>query len=95
MLVTSRRSLILGITSLIAAPSLVKASSLMDLRGYNMDPVILALKMKSASGGWLPSMYNLHIEGIENIMKVFSEQEWILNNIGFDYKKMRKSLVIE
>ncbi len=47
MLVTSRRSLIMGVTALIAAPSLVRASSLMPLRGYDMDPLILAFKPKT------------------------------------------------
>ncbi len=42
-LVTSRRSLILGVTSsLIMAPSLVRATSLMDLRGSLMDPRVVA-----------------------------------------------------
>jgi hypothetical protein len=41
MIVTSRRSLILGVTSLIVAPALVRATSLMQLRGENMDPLII------------------------------------------------------
>lgn len=41
-MITSRRSLILGSLSLLAAPVIVKATSLMGLRGYNMDPKVLA-----------------------------------------------------
>jgi hypothetical protein len=37
-LVVSRRSLILGVTALVAAPALVRATSLMSLRGSSLDP---------------------------------------------------------
>src|SRR5882762_3986480 len=57
MLVTSRRNLILGMGSLIAAPSLVKASSLMHLRGYDMDP--WAIGYKPQWGGTVCSLYNI------------------------------------
>src|SRR5712671_7217172 len=40
-LMIGRRSLILGGLTLVASPALVRASSLMDLRGYNMDPKVL------------------------------------------------------
>ena len=39
-----RRGLILGLTSLIVSPNIVRASSLMQLRGVNMDPLVLAFE---------------------------------------------------
>ena len=62
MLVTSRRSLILGIGSLVAAPYLVKASSLMPLRGYEMDPWMIGY---DGCTGILYSLYNF-----ENLAKM-------------------------
>lgn len=53
---TSRRSLILGIASLVAAPAIVKASSLMDLRGYPMDPKVLAFRYNEE---WIRSLLPL------------------------------------
>lgn len=40
-LLTSRRSLILGLTSLVVAPSLVKATSLMQIKGELLDPWVI------------------------------------------------------
>jgi hypothetical protein len=41
-MLVSRRSLIIGAaSSLLAAPALVKVTSLMPLRGYDMDPWII------------------------------------------------------
>lgn len=58
MIGTSRRSLILGIASLVAAPAIVRASSLMDLRGYPMDPKILAFRRNEE---WIRSLLPLLI----------------------------------
>lgn len=43
-LVTSRRSLILGVTSLVAFPMIARASSLMQLRGDLMDEWVVAFE---------------------------------------------------
>lgn len=55
MIVTSRRSLILGATSLVAAPSLVRAASMMGLGGEIMDPRVVVFY---GFGIWHPSMVN-------------------------------------
>ncbi|SRR5258706_6270026 len=67
MLLTSRRSLILGIGSLVVAPSLVvvapslvKATSLMPLRGYDMDPWVVGYFSPGRPNGAV-SLYNLNI----------------------------------
>lgn len=59
-MIIQRRSLILGLVSTLAAPSIVRATSLMPLRGYNMDPLVLAWKPVRGPeflNDWQLSMY--------------------------------------
>jgi hypothetical protein len=97
MLVTSRRSLILGLSSLIAAPALVKASSLMPLRGYNMDPLIVAYRFKHPTdfpdrmfpnNTWLASDFNIPDRRQNAVLP-----HWIDMNNHLEYRILKRSEV--
>ena len=94
MLVTSRRSLILGMGSLIAAPSLVKASSLMHLRGYDMDPWIWVFRNKDYlmpyAVGKISQLSQLN-SVTRNGLSVSRITGWIKYNSHLEYCKIRES----
>ncbi len=59
-LIMPRRSFLTGITSLILSPAIVRADSLMNLRGYNMDPLVLVFwNMDSERPSWKRSVYDI------------------------------------
>lgn len=62
-LVTSRRNLIIGATSLIACPMIVRAASIMDLRGDLMDKWVIVFGGCSDRGPYLSSQFN-HDSGV-------------------------------
>ncbi len=92
MLVSSRRSLILGLTSIVVAPTLVRATSLMQLRGENMDPWVWAYR----------SIYTgsdaLHISGLNALprkgLSIKQTATWIHYNSHLEYVKVRQSEII-
>lgn len=69
-LITSRRSFIVGLTSLVASPSLVRASSLMQLRGENMDPLVLAYT--NWMGERVGSMYRANPAKMPRNLRLYS-----------------------
>lgn len=101
MLITSRRSLILGVSSLIAAPALVRASSLMNLRGYDMDPWVIAVRsIKPVLPGqqaeiwhqWRKSDFNYPTKTSARFHRL-SDYAQLTRNY-FEYAKMRQSDVV-
>ena len=99
MLVTSRRSLILGVSSLIATPALVKASSLMNLRGYDMDPWVIAVRnIKPIAGEislwhqWRKSDFNYPNKTSARFHRLSDYAQ--LTRGYFEYAKMRQSDVV-
>lgn len=46
LVVPSRRGLITGAALLVFSPSIVRAESIMSLRGFNLDPKVLAARIK-------------------------------------------------
>lgn len=77
MMELNKRSLILGIGTLIATPAIVKIDSLMHLRGESLDPLVLGVRAsnsnlyhesifnnKSAAKNWtmeIPGLMNVSI----------------------------------
>jgi hypothetical protein len=63
-MIMNRRSLILGASALILSPAIVRATSLMQLRGENMDPWILGFR-GAPNYQWNISLFNnLSIRGM-------------------------------
>jgi len=99
----TRRGIITGLTTLIAAPAIVRAESLdAVLRGYNLDPLVPAFM---GPAGWIHSQYvpGLLVLGLPksrvfDVMKRVNSYEygWVREsesfkpiNSGFVYPGMR------
>jgi hypothetical protein len=89
MIVTSRRSLILGITSLVVAPALVRAASIMQLRGENIDPWVWAFRSKVDLSNTPPM-----VSEAENWSDVTTQKRWFAQNDHLNYSRVRVSEAI-
>ncbi len=86
----NRRGLILGGLTLITAPAIVRATSLMELRGYSMDPIVIGYRIRPNE--YVESMFNTRC--LPSAMSLSTADKSINNRIkylGAEWKLMKRS----
>ena len=88
----NRRGLILGGLTLITAPAIVRATSLMELRGYNMDPIVIGYRIRPNE--YVESMFN-NTRCLPTAMLSLITADKSINNrikyLGAEWKLMKRS----